>query len=108
MVPGLSESQNSLSLSPWTAPSSAAPGSLLAEPPDVHELKFLQEFEHQVPQFDPQGLVIVTDDVGGVLLQLDQGLCLLQQHNVALGRVLHLDIAEAVLDLGWEREREGN
>lgn len=96
------------SLSPWTAPSSAAPGSLLAEPPAVHELKFLQEFEHQVPQFDPQGLVIVADDVGGVLLQLDQGLGLLQQHNVALGRVLHLHVAEAVLDLGWEREREGN
>lgn len=104
VVSGLSESQNSLSLSLGSS-KFCSPGSLLAEPPDVHELKLLQEFEHQVPEFDPQGLIIVTDDVGGVLLQLDQGLSLLQQHNVALGRVLHLDIAESVLGLGRERER---
>lgn len=104
---GLSESRNSLSLpgvTLWKAFSSAAPGSLFAEQDDVHELKFLQEFENQVTQFHPQRFIVVADDVRGVLLNLNEGFCLLEEYDVALGCVLHLHVTETVLDVVLGRE----
>lgn len=84
--------------------SSGSLGPLLAEQYDVQQLKLLQELENQVTQFHPQRFIVVTDDVGGVLLNLDEGFCLLEQHDVALGCVLHLHIAETVLDVALGRE----
>lgn len=83
----------------WKALSSAALGCLFAEQHDVHELKFLQEFEDQVTQFHPQRFIVVADDVRGVLLNLNEGFCLLEEYDVALGCVLHLHVTETVLDV---------
>lgn len=84
--------------------SSGALGSLLAEQHDVHELKFLQEFENQVTQFHPQRFIVVADYVCGVLLNLNEGFRLLEEYDVALGCVLHLHITETMLDVGLGRE----
>lgn len=92
----------------WKGLSFGALGCLLAEQQDVHELKFLQEFENQVTEFHPQRFIVVADDVCGVLLNLNEGFCLLEEYDVALGRVLHLHVTEAMLDvvLGREQKRE--
>lgn len=67
-------------------------------------LEFLQEFEDKVPQSYPEHLIIVTNDVRRVVLNLDECLGFLEQDNVALGRVFHLNVTEAVL-LQKKRER---
>ena len=36
--------------------------------------ELLKELEDQVPQADPEHLVVVTDDMGRVFLNLDEGL----------------------------------
>ena len=59
--------------------------------------ELLKELEDQVPQSDPEHLVVITNDVGGVFLNLDEGLGFLQQDDMALGCVFHLNVAEAVL-----------
>lgn len=59
--------------------------------------ELLKELEDQVPQADPEHLVVVTDDMGRVFLNLDEGLGFLQQDDMALGCVFYLDVAEAVL-----------
>lgn len=75
--------------------------SLFLETPSeklyVLGLKFLQEFENQVTQLHPQRFVVVADDVRGVLLDLNEGFCLLEEDDVALGCVFHLHVAETML-----------
>lgn len=88
----------------WKSFSSGALGCLLAEQHSVHELKFLQEFENQVAQLHPQGLVVVADDVCGVLLDLNEGFCFLEEDDVALGCVLHLHVTEPMLEVELGRE----
>lgn len=68
-------------------------------------LKFLKEFENQVPQLHPERLVVVADDVRRVLLYLNEGFRLLQQHDVSLCRVLHLHVTETMLRMRHWRER---
>lgn len=107
VVSGLSESRSSLSLPEvtlWKALSSGALGSFLAEQHEVHELEFLQEFENQVTQFHPQRFIVVADDVCGVLLNLNEGFCLLEEYDVALSCVLHLHVTETMLDVVLGRE----
>lgn len=67
--------------------------------------KLLQELENEVPQPHPEHFIIVTDDVGRIFFDLDERFCFLQQDNVALGRVFHLDITEAMLL--QKREKRG-
>lgn len=66
--------------------------------------ELLQESEDEVPQAHPQHLVIVTDDMGWIFLDLDERLGFLQQDDMALGGVFYFDITEAVL-LQQKRER---
>jgi len=44
--------------------------------------------------------------VCGVLLNLNEGFCLLEQYDVALGCVLHLHVTETMLDVALGREEE--
>lgn len=87
---------------------SGALRALPAQQCGVHGLKFLQEFENQVTQLHPKRFIVVTDDVCGVLLNLNEGFCLLEEHNVALGCVFHLHVTEAMLDtaMGRKEKRE--
>lgn len=59
--------------------------------------EFLQEAQHQVPQGGAEGLVVVADDVCGVLLQLDQSVLRLQVQDVSVRRLLHLHLRDAAL-----------
>lgn len=62
--------------------------------------EFLQEAEHQVSQRGAQWLVVVTDDVCPVLLQLNQGVLRLQVKDVSVCRLLHLHLRDTVLQRG--------
>lgn len=64
--------------------------------------ELLQEAEHQVSQCGAQRLVVVTDDVRPVLLQLNQRVLGLQVEDVSVCRLLHLHLCDAVLQ---EEER---
>lgn len=66
--------------------------------------ELLQEPEDEVPQSYPQRLVIVTDDMSRVFFNLDECLGFLQQDNMALGCVFHLNVTEAML---FQEKREG-
>ena len=89
---------------PLKALCSGALRALPAEQCDVRGLKFLQELENQVTQLHPKRFIVVTDDVCGVLLNLNEGFCLLEEHDVALGCVFHLHVTEAMLDTAMGRE----
>lgn len=84
--------------------------SLFLETPSeklyVLGLKFLQEFENQVTQLHPQRLVVVADDVCGVLLDLNEGFCLLEEDDVALGCVFHLHVTETMLGTALGSKKE--
>lgn len=84
--------------------------SLFLETPSeklyVLGLKFLQEFENQVTQLHPQRFVVVADDVRGVLLDLNEGFCLLEEDDVALGCVFHLHVAETMLGTALGSKKE--
>lgn len=59
--------------------------------------EFLQEAEHQVSQCCTQRLVVVTDDVCAILLQLNQCVLRLQVQNVSIRRLLHFHLCNAML-----------
>ena len=59
--------------------------------------ELLEEAQHQVSERGPHGLVVVTDDVGSVRLHLDQRVLRLQVQDVAVSRLLHLHLTDAVL-----------
>lgn len=69
----------------------------------VH-LELLQELEDKVPQSYPEHLIIVTNDMGRIFLNLDKRLSFLEQDDMAFGCVFHFNVTEAVL-LQKKRER---
>ena len=61
--------------------------------------EFLQEAQNQVSERGAQRLVVVTNDVRPVLLQLDQRVVSLQVQDVSVRRLLHFHLWDPVLQM---------